>query len=289
MATVNPFRKYWQRVEENFERPSRYTGWYEMPFSRFREKVLKADDSFARDVVESIYSGKVWLLRGAFDREFMAELRQKTVAYMRSMPPSFHKMLEGSPDFHRIIDLEAGKKYSFHGCKHSAYFYRWNDDPLSIWGPITERWRVFKLVMGLKADQYEDFTPKDGVVDRIQVVRYPPAIGFLEPHADPYLHQRLFFSVYMSKRGKDYQGGGFYLVDEEDKAVEFEDHIDVGDVCVGYATVYHGVAPCDRQVTPDWEKDDGRWFLSLYSNASDEVAGRHTGHPVKVNIPGVLP
>ena len=137
-----------------------------------------------------------------------------------------------------------------------------------------------KIVMGLPPMAYETNTPKDGVVDRLQIVRYLPGIGSLAPHADPYLHQRLFLSGYMSKRGVDYRGGGFYLVGPDHQKVEVEDRIDVGDVAIGYASLQHGVDPCDGE--PSWERDDGRWFLSMYSNASDEVAERHTGHPVEL-------
>ena len=30
--------------------------------------------------------------------------------------------------------------------------------------------------------------------------------------------------------------------------------------------------------------NDGRWFLSMYSNQSDEVKSRHTGHSIKNQI-----
>lgn len=281
------WQQCWEAAERTLAPPTRVRHLVVRPYDHVVHSMSLR--GFAEQMVWSLYRGDIWLLKGAFDSAFMAELKAKTVAYMRENVSSFHKMLEGSPDFHRPIDLETGKKYAFQGCKHSAYFYRWNDDPLGIWPAITERWRVAKTIMGLRPDEYEVNTPKDGVVDRIQVVRYPPAIGYLEPHADPHLHQRLFFSGYMSKRGQDYQGGGFYAVGQNDEVRQVEDMIDVGDVCLGYATVYHGVAPCDRDTVPDWDADDGRWFLSMYSNASDEVPQRHTGRPVKLNLPGVLP
>ena len=93
----------------------------------------------------------------------------------------------------------------------------------------------------------------------------------------------------MSRRGVDYQGGGFYLVGQGDTVVEAEDEIEVGDIGIGYATVYHGVAPCDTDQEPDWDTPAGRWFLSMYSNASDEVKDRHTGYAVKLNLKGVMP
>jgi hypothetical protein len=219
----------------------------------------------------------------------MRRVKDDTFPYFQSKPSEFHKMLEGTPDFHRLIDLETGKKYSFEVCKHSAFFYPWNDDPLELFFTINKRWRVMKVLMGLQPDAYEKNTPKAGVVDRIQVAQYPSRIGFLEPHQDPYLHQKLFFSGYMSKRGVDYMDGGFYLVAEGNKVIEVEEEIDVGDIGIGYATIYHGVAPCNRDKEPNWNSPEGRWFLSMYSNASDEVPDRHTGHPVKLDLKGVRP
>lgn len=269
--------------------PTRFRGFTIMRWADFAAKVERAEASFAEYLVASLHGGEIWVLTGAFPVEFMDGLRRRTLEFMRGRAPEFHKMLEGSPDFHRIIDPETGRLYSFACCKHAAYFYRWNQDPLGAWPEVTARWSVCKVAMGLAANAYETNTPRDGVVDRLQVVRYPPAIGFLEPHADPHLHQRLFVSAYMSQRGVDYLGGGFYAVDPAGRAVELEERIGVGDIALGYATVCHGVAPVDRHKAPDWGAADGRWFLSMYSNASDEVARRHTGRPERVHVEGVLP
>jgi hypothetical protein len=286
---MSVFSDAWEQVERRADLPSRARQVLTMDFSKVQRAVETKDSWLALELARCLYAGDLLILKGAFHVAEMHYIRDAASAFMRSAPSSFHKMLEGSPDFHRAIDLESGRKYSFACCKHSAYFYRWNDDPLGIWPMVTQRWRIIKQLMGLKGDEYERNTPKDGVVDRIQVVRYPPAIGFLEPHADPHLHQRLFFSGYMSKRGVDYHGGGFYAIGVGDRVMDIERYIEIGDACVGYATVYHGVAPCDRTKTPDWNDIDGRWFLSMYSNASDEVPNRHTGRPVKLNIPEVLP
>ena len=166
-------------------------------------------------------------------------------------------------------------------CKHSFYFYPWNNDPINIWEPIYERWRIIKQLMGLKFDEYEKNTPKDGVIDRIQVVQYPSKIGYLEPHIDPNRNQRLFFSGYMSKQGVDFKGLGFYLIGSGNKIVEVEQLIDAGDVGIGYSTVYHGVAPVNVDKEPNWDDiNDGRWFLSMFSNESDERKNRITSSSV---------
>src|SRR5690349_200105 len=76
---------------------------------------------------ESIMAGDAWLLKGALPKDFVEGMRAKVIAWERERESSFHKMLDGCPDFHRKIDLETGKKYSILACKHSAYFFRWND------------------------------------------------------------------------------------------------------------------------------------------------------------------
>jgi hypothetical protein len=237
---------------------------------------------------ESLDGGDVFILKGALSQDFMEMIKDRVITWTRTRPESFHKMLDGCPDFHRKIDIETGKKYSIHGCKHSAYFFRWNSDPLGIWEEITARWRVIKLAMGLRPTEYENNKPSDGPTDRIQVVRYPPSFGYLEPHRDAFEHQKCFISGYMSKRGRDFEGGGIYFVRDGD-AVYAEDMIDVGDLPIGHANLLHGVAPCDRGKPCDFEKTDGRWFLGLYSNASDYVQKRNTSKPERIEIEGVRP
>jgi hypothetical protein len=239
-------------------------------------------------VSESLDAGDALILKGAFPAEFMRMVIERTVTWTRTRPSSFHKMLDGCPDFHREIDLETGKKYSIHACKHSAYFFRWNADPLGIWPEITERWRVIKVAMGLPCDEYETNKPSDGPTDRIQIVRYPPHLGYLEPHRDAGEHQKCFISGYMSKRGRDYEGGGFYFV-KNGEALYTEDLIDVGDICIGHANLLHGVAPCDTGKEFSWERSDGRWFMGLYSNASDYETKRNTSKPERIEIEGVRP
>lgn len=288
-APVNPYPLLWREVEAAGEYPQRATGTIRMPFDSFRAKVLSFDVEFADYLVRSLYAGKCWVLRGAFDPGWMREVKRRAFAWMHASPSSFHQMREGTPDFHRIIDLEIGKRYAFRSCYHKAAFYRWNGDPLGIWPEVSARWRLAKILSGYAEDEYVANTPRDGVIDRLQVARYPPSIGYLEPHQDAHQHYRVNISGYMSRRGVDYRGGGLYLVDPRDEALEIENEIEVGDATLACPTVAHGVAPCDRGVEPDWNADDGRWALLMYSADSDERETRYTGRPLGIDLPGVLP
>ena len=286
------FKSAWKNCEKTMPLPTRARKVITINFEEFKKKVLDEKEKFAEEITKSLFSGDFYLLKKAFSKEFMLNLKTKTFLHFKNKPSEFHKMLEGTPDFHRKIDLNLGKNYSFKLCKHSFYFYPWNKDPLNLFPPIYERWRIIKKLMGLELTEYENNTPKDGVIDRIQVVHYPSKIGFLEAHSDPYKHQRLIYSAYMSKKGVDFDGRGFYLVGENSSIMEVEDLIDIGDIGIAYATVYHGVAPVNTFKEPNWDDmNDGRWFLSLYSNESDEVKSRHTGYAVneKLSLKGVTP
>ena len=198
------FKSAWENCERNFSLPRRANKIKIINYDEFKKKVLDENINFVKEITTSLFNGDSYILKGAYSKEFMMNLREKTFSHFKDKPSQFYKMLEGSPDFHRKIDLETGKKYALRMCKHSFYFYPWNNDPLNLFKPIYERWRIIKKLMGIKPTEYENNTPKDGVIDRIQVVQYPSKIGFLEPHTDPYKHQRLFHSAYMSKRGIDF-------------------------------------------------------------------------------------
>jgi hypothetical protein len=291
---MNLFKKHWNTLENETTPPTRLNKLKTIDFNELYENVRDENPKFSSDITNALYSGDVFIIKNAFDREFLDKLKIDCYKHFANEESSFHKMLENCPDFHRKIDEETGKKYSFRVCKHAFYFYKWNKDPLNIFPKIYKRWRVIKKLMGLDETEYENNTPKNGVVDRIQVVRYPSKYGFLEPHSDPYKFQRLFISGYMSEKGKDYNDGGFYVINKDNKVVDVEQKIECGDMGIGYATIIHGVAPANRDKEPEWSNpNDGRWFLSMYTNQSDEVKDRHTGYSVteklKIDDPVLFP
>ena len=279
---MNIYRKIWEKIETPETRPAYARNIVEMDYGEFEAKVVAQEPRFVDEIVESLYSGDIYLLKQGFPREFMADLLDKVYGIWSRTPSSFHKMLEGCPDYHRIQDDDVAKKYVFESVRHSYYWFHWNGDPMGVIPAIMKRWRIFKLLGGYRMDEYEKNTPTDGVVDRFQVARYIPGIGRSETHSDPFENQKFFISAFMSKRGIDYETGGFYVVGSGNRFVDVENRVDVGDIGIGFATVMHGVDRIDPQKKPDWTTKDGRWWLGLYSNSTDHVENRATGKAVRV-------
>lgn len=268
-------KNYWSQIEINNPNPKYSDGIEVIEYQDLKE--LVKDDKEVRKIIDKTYNGRIFIIKKAFSIDFIKKIKDNFIDFVKSQPSSFHKMTENCPDFHRIIDEKVSDNYSIKALKHSAYFFHWNGDKYKIFDEINERWRILKFIGGKKFNEYEKNTPKNGVVDRIQILKYPPG-GSLSTHFDPSHNQRFFISIYASKRENngDYESGGFYTIDKENKKFDVEPYIDIGDIGFGYATVRHGVDKIDDKKVCDWETESGRWFIGLYSNDSDEKVNRIT-------------
>ena len=142
----NIFKEAWAEVEAKQPLPRRLRRIIKIPFEKFKQKILEQDQLFVKSVVESLYAGDVYLLKGAFPKEFMINIRKKLHAHGQKTPSEFHKMLEGCPNYHRIIDEDVAANYSFKSIKHSYYFFPWNKDEFNIFEETYPRWRSIKLL-----------------------------------------------------------------------------------------------------------------------------------------------
>ena len=235
----------WEEIESVKTKPNYCSGIIKENFKDFCERFRKEES--LKNTINEIFDGKVFLIKSCYNKEFINKLKNSFNDFILSKPSNFHKMIEGCPDFHRIIDENVSNLYAVSAIKHSAYFFNWNGDPYNLFPEIYDKWRLLKFLGGRHYNEFENNTPRDGVVDRIQILKYPSG-GEMDLHCDPDHNQRLFISVYMSKREKngDYQEGGFYLLDDQKETIDLENHVDQGDLGFGYATLMHGVKKIDQ-------------------------------------------
>ena len=281
----NLFKEEWDKIDKPETHPRSMRNAVKCEWEEFRGNVLKQDPKFVKDFVSSLYAGDIYILKDSYPREFCHELKNKAFDCGKSTPQSFHKVFEGSPDFHRVVDQELAKHYSFMRIKHHYYFYRWNGDPLNIWGEIDSKWGIFKFLGGFRLDEYVSNRPKEGIVDRIHIHHYPSGAGEIETHSDPYKNQRTIMGAQMSEKGTDFKSGGLYFIDKKGEKVNVEDEIKLGYSYIAFTTVHHGVEIIDAGTKVDWNNHRGRWFLGFYSLESDEVKDRHTGYAVRNYTP----
>lgn len=280
-VSENLYQKEWKAIEDEKTQPRFLRKIISTPYKEFSKKVLEQDPVFVREIVQSLYSGDVYILKQGFPNKFLQNLAVELHQYGKKTPSSFHKMLDECPDFHRVITPELAKNYSLRQIKHSYYFFPWNNDPFNLFESVNERWKVFKFLGGFPLNAYENNLPSTGIIDRLQIAQYASGVGELELHSDPYLYQKVAISGIMSKRGEDYKTGGAYILNENQEKINIEDSMDIGDIYLVYPTVFHGVETIDKDKNVNWDSFDGRWFMGLYSNASDLYEKRHTCYGVE--------
>jgi len=271
-ADPNPFTARWRSLVSEATLPRYLRKVQVMRYPEFQARIRAHDLS----LVDDVYAGDVLMLKGTLDERAGRDLCRRAFEWSKALPSSFHKIVDGSPDFHRIIDPQTTQAYASQSMRHAYYYYRWNGDPVGIFALMRERWRMFKYFSGLAPDQYETNLPRDLVVDRLILYQYPLGTGGLKVHADPINNQKLVMGGFLSKRGVDYKVGGIYFVRPDESKEDMEPYVDPGDFMLVFPTVLHGVDTVDPGATLDWQSPGGRWFIGPASIDSDYVQNRQT-------------
>ena len=222
---------------------------------------------------------EAYILRNAATQKLKETIIDLANHYKKTRKTSFHKMLDGTPNFHRAIDKNITKKYSLFAIKHSFYFYNWNVKSKlekKLKDGVYRHWRYVKSLAGNGKNQFEKNIPSDKQVDRLQIVRYPAGGGELKDHVDPRKNQRIVSGIIMSKIGEDFLKGGFYFKSSKTKKTNIEKRLELGDAVIFYGSIAHGVEKVDPQEKLSWKSNKGRWFIGMFVNDSDHVYKRQT-------------
>jgi hypothetical protein len=287
----NPFSNLWEDVKEDML-PSFLGNVVKLDFLEFKSKYHNYHNNSSKKIlIDSLLAGDIYILKKAFSKNFLGELRNYVIKEkFEKKKYEFHKILDGVPNFTRDIDENLSKNYAIPQIKTTSYFFPFNEEKekFKIYNGVYPIWRSLKFISGYYEDVWEKNIPSDGIIDRLQVVRYQPNTGGMVAHTDPYLYQRFFISVYLSQKGEDFDEGGFYALDKNNEKIDIEGNLEVGDLCFGLGTIKHGVASPKGLGNKKYDINNlmsGRWFLGIYSTESDYTNDRHTTKPInKKNI-----
>ena len=228
-----------------------------------------------------MYDGEAFILRNAAKKNLKKIIINLAKHYDKNKKSSFHKMLDGAPNFHRIINENITKKYSLYAIKHSYFLYNWNIKTKlekKFKDGVYRHWRYVKSLAGNNKFKFEKNIPSQNQIDRLQIVNYPHGGGELRDHVDPRKNQRIVSGIIMSKKGVDFEKGGFYFRDKKNKKLNIEDQLEIGDSVIFYGSIVHGVDVVDKHKKLDWKSYKGRWFVGMFVNDSDHVKNRTTAN-----------
>mgnify|MGYP001294183390 FL=1 len=281
--STNFFAKEWSRLEKEQDAPAVYRKLISVDYEEFASKIIEQDSKFVKETINNLYHGDMYILKNSLKKKKVKHIIDEIHKFTQSSPSSFHKMLEGIPNFHRWIGKDLINAYTIKYSKHSTHIFPWNEDISDVRKIIMEVCKPLKFLAGLSFDEFKENTPKDLIVERLQIARYPPT-GFIEPHIDANTLLRLVISGYLTTRGLDYEKGGFYLVDKNDVKFDIENEVEAGDIGLFYASIRHGLDMIDPEKSPDVKKKNGRWWFGLNVHNSDEMKeeDRKTTSPYKI-------
>ena len=280
MSFQKNIKKYWDYLEQKYPSP-KYVGQVKyMEFKDLKEAIDNKNEIYLKKIIRNMYVKKeAYILRNAATKKLKETTLDLANHYKKTRKASFHKMLDGSPNFHRAIDINITKKYSLFAIKHSFYFYNWNiksELEKKLKNGVYRHWRYVKSLAGNGKNQFEKNIPSDKQIDRLQIVRYPAGGGELRDHVDPRKNQRIVSGIIMSKIGEDFLKGGFYFKSSKTKRMNIENRLEVGDAVIFYGSIAHGVEKVAPQEKLSWKSNKGRWFLGMFVNDSDHVNNRIT-------------
>ncbi len=288
MTLTKSINKYWDELENKYPSPTYVKKVKNLDFKDLKKAIDNKNQKFIKKIIKNMYVNKeAYILKNSANKNLKETIIDLANHYKRTKKTSFHKMLNGTPNFHRVIDKDITKKYSLFAIKHSFYFYNWNIKSKlekKLKDGVYKHWRYVKSLAGNGKNKFEKNIPSDGQVDRLQIVRYPAGGGQLRDHVDPRKNQRIVSGIIMSKIGKDFKKGGFYFKSSSTKKINIEKRLKEGDAVIFYGSIAHGVEKVDPQKKLIWDSNAGRWFIGMFVNDSDHVRNRITAKDLTKSV-----
>ena len=99
---------------------------------------------------KQFFQGEIYLIRNAVNINFIENLKNEMVNLSKLEKSSFHKMVEGCPDFNRFITNSNSKLYAVDSFRHVFYFFRWNNNKYRIFENLDGVWDLTRFLMGMK-------------------------------------------------------------------------------------------------------------------------------------------
>jgi len=258
----NHYKKKWDDLLEKNFFPSFVKNIKIIDFKEFNKIVINMGKE-SDDLVNNIFDGDVLVIKNVFKKEDLIELKNNIYDKQNKEKEQNYKMIDGCPNFH--ISNKQNKlapvRDNYDETAHSHYFFRWNNDSLKIFNYFENIWELIKLFSGLDKDDFKKSTPKDKIIDRIQVLRYPLNEGYITTHCDVSAWQKLNIGICLYENGKDFDSGGLYLLDKNENKINVENKLELGDCFCWIPTIFHGVEipRLKGEEKIDWNSNKGRW------------------------------
>ena len=273
----NFYKNSWQKLLKKDYFPSYLKDVQSFEFKDFKRIILDANDR-SEKLLNDVFKGDSLIIKNVFDKKEIIDLKDSIFDIESNQEEKNFRMLDECPNFHVSNKKNniAPIKDNYDETAHSHYFFRWNKDEINIFKKFDKIWDLIKIFSGLEKDSYKLNKPKDLILDRIQIIRYPLNEGYITTHCDASAWQKLNIGICFNEQGKEFNEGGLYLLDKNDKKINIEDKLEIGDCFCWIPTIFHGVdiPKLTNHDNKDWNSKSGRWQALALTVQSHKVKNR---------------
>lgn len=122
MLNASILQKYWQKLEAKKSPPKFVKKINILEFSKLKKAIDTKNVFYIKNLAKKMYDGEAFIVRNSAKKNLKNIIIKLAKHYDKKTKSSFHKMLNGTPNFHRIIDKRITQKYSLYAIKHSYFF-----------------------------------------------------------------------------------------------------------------------------------------------------------------------
>ena len=273
----NFYKNHWQKLLEKDYFPSYLNNVQSFGFNDFQKTILDQDDK-SEKLLNQVFNGDSLIIKNVFNKQEIIDLKDSIFDIENNQKEENFRMLDECPNFHVSNKKNniAPIKDNYDETAHSHYFFRWNKDEINIFQKFDKIWDLIKIFSGLEKDSYKQNKPKDLILDRIQIIRYPLNEGYITTHCDASAWQKLNIGICFNEQGKEFNEGGLYLLNRDEKKVNIEDKLQIGDCFCWIPTIFHGVEipKLSNHNNKNWNSKSGRWQALALTVQSHRVKNR---------------
>ena len=273
----NFYKNSWQRLLKEDYFPSYLNNVQTFEFEDFQRIILNENDK-SEKLLNDVFKGDSLIIKNVFNKKEIIDLKDSIFDIEKNQEEKNFRMLDECPNFHVSNKKNniAPVKDNYDETAHSHYFFRWNKDEINIFKKFDKIWDLIKIFSGLEKDSYKLNKPKDLILDRIQIIRYPLNEGYITTHCDASAWQKLNIGICFNEQGKEFNEGGLYLLDKNDKKINIEDKLEIGDCFCWIPTIFHGVdiPKLTNHNNKNWNSKSGRWQALALTVQSHRVKNR---------------
>ena len=123
MSVQKNLNKYWNLLEGKYPAPETVGKIRILKFDDLKKAIDSKNEKYLKKIIRAMYVKKeAFILKKSAPIKLKETIIELANYYKKNRKTSFHKTLDGVPNFHRIIDKNITKKYSVYAIKHSFFF-----------------------------------------------------------------------------------------------------------------------------------------------------------------------